>query len=65
VNVPQAKMISPPPKQVFWGLLSMIGLTLVMGLGLSMAVNHGVKLMEQQAVDFLPGGQLTDETSQP
>lgn len=43
----------------------MIGLTLILGLGLSIAVNHGVKLMEQQAGDFLPGGQVTEESSQP
>jgi hypothetical protein len=58
-------MLLPTPKQIFWGLLSMIGLTLILGLGLSIAVNHGVKLMEQQAGDFLPGGQVTEESSQP
>jgi hypothetical protein len=58
-------MLFLTPKQIFGGLLSMIGLTLILGLGLSIAVNHGVRLMEQQAVDFLPGGQVTEESSQP
>jgi hypothetical protein len=57
-------MLSPTPKQLFWSIVSILVLTLTMGFGLSVAVNHGVKLMERQGGEFLPGTP-TQENSQP
>jgi hypothetical protein len=56
-------MLSPTPKQLFWSIVGILALTLTLGFGLSVAVNYGVKLMERQGGEFLPG--TPTENTQP
>jgi hypothetical protein len=57
--------MKPISQQILIGIVGCIALTLVLGYGLSVAVNFGIAQYEQKVQDFLPGAEPESSLQNP